>query len=473
MGHHAELADLDLPEFGLPTVEPAIPADEYRFRMEELYARARELGYDVFVVYADREHFANLTYLTGYDPRFEEALLVLNIDAKKGEKPKLLIGHEGFGYLKVNPIKDDLEPVLFPSFSLMGQERDGSRDLAEILQSSGVVRGAKVGVAGWKYYSPLETDTPDLWLEIPSYIADTLRKLCGGDECVRNANSLFMHPTSGMRSANDVDQLARFEFAATYTSQGIRNVIFGLRPGMSEFEAVELMRLNGMPLSCHLMLSSGPRAFMGLPSPTSRRIERGDPLTMAYGVWGALNCRAGFVVGGVGELPDGISDYIDKLVSPYFEAVSSWYENVGIGVQGGKLHRAIHDRIGEPFFGVSLNPGHLIHLDEWVNSPIYKGSTEKLRSGMALQVDVIPATNTPYFTTNIEDGIALADKELRAEFATCYPEAWGRIQARRVFMEDELGIRLKPEVLPFSNIPTYLPPYLLAPHRAMRIVKSI
>lgn len=85
MGHHAELADLDLPEFGLPTVEPAIPADEYRFRMEELYARARELGYDVFVVYADREHFANLTYLTGYDPRFEEALLVLNIDRKRAK----------------------------------------------------------------------------------------------------------------------------------------------------------------------------------------------------------------------------------------------------------------------------------------------------------------------------------------------------------------------------------------------------
>ena len=89
---------------------------------------------------------------------------------------------------------------------------------------------------------------------------------------------------------------------------------------------------------------------------------------------------------------------------------------------------------------------------------------------MALQVDVIPATNTPYFTTNIEDGIALADEGLRTEFASKYPEAWERIGSRRAFMEEELGISLKPEVLPFSNIPAYLPPFLLSPHRAMRLV---
>jgi hypothetical protein len=31
-------------------------------------------AYDRFVVYADREHSASLAYLTGSDPRFEEAL---------------------------------------------------------------------------------------------------------------------------------------------------------------------------------------------------------------------------------------------------------------------------------------------------------------------------------------------------------------------------------------------------------------
>jgi hypothetical protein len=93
----------------------------------------------------------------------------------------------------------------------------------------------------------------------------------------------------------------------------------------------------------------------------------------------------------------------------------------------------------------------------------------ELRSGMALQVDIIPATGTPWFTTNIEDTIALADDGLRAAFATGYPEAWARIQARRAFMADQLGIALHPDVLPFSNIPAWLPPFLLGSDRAMTI----
>ena len=34
-------------------------------------------------------------------------------------------------------------------------------------------------------------------------------------------------------------------------------------------------------------------------------------------------------------------------------------------------------------------------------------------------------------------------------------------------MADVLGIRLKPEVLPFSNLPAYLPPFMLSPGRAL------
>jgi len=208
---------------------------------------------------------------------------------------------------------------------------------------------------------------------------------------------------------------------------------------------------------------------MGLPSPSSRVIDVGDPFTTAYGVWGALNCRAGWVVEDESQLPQEIRDYVPKLVAPYFEAVAEWYRLVGIGVEGGVLYKTIHDRIGAPFFGVNLNPGHLIHLDEWLNSPIHRGSRLKLRSGMALQVDVIPATGTPYFTTNMEDGVALADSRLRADFAAAYPGAWDRIQTRRDFMADVLGIRLKPEVLPFSNLAAYLPPFLLSPGKAMRL----
>jgi hypothetical protein len=36
-------------------------------------------------------------------------------------------------------------------------------------------------------------------------------------------------------------------------------------------------------------------------------------------------------------------------------------------------------------------------------------------------------------------------------------------------MRDVLGIQLKAEVLPFSNIPAYLPPFWLSPRRTMRV----
>ena len=82
-------------------------------------------------------------------------------------------------------------------------------------------------------------------------------------------------------------------------------------------------------------------------------------------------------------------------------------------------------------------------------------------------MDIIPATGTEYGTVNVEDGIGLLDEAGRREFATRYPAAWARIGARRKFMQETLGIRLRDEVLPFSNLAGCLPPYLLSPGRIL------
>ena len=461
-GARVELAEIALPEFGLPREEPTIPAATYETRVAAARQRADNAGYDLLMVYADREHFANLAYLTGFDPRFEEALLILAPD----RPPTLLVGNEDMAYTAISPL--ELRLVLYQTFSLLSQPRSSSAPLATILHEAGVGTsgGKRVGFAGWKYFAPAETAAPDQWLEVPAYLVDTLRGM--GCE-VRNAGQIFMEPEYGLRATNDVDQLAYFEFAATHGSQGLRNLLFNVHPGMSEFEAFKLLAPIGLPLCYHPVVFSGERTALGLASPSSRVMQAGDPVFAALGYWGSNNARAGFLVAGAEMLPTAIGDYVDKLVAPYFRAIVEWYEHVGIGVTGSELFDIIDRHLSDPFFGVSLNPGHLIHLDEWVSSPIYRGSTQLLRSGMALQVDVIPATNTPYHTTNIEDGIALADKALREAFEQKYPDAWGRIQQRRAFMRDVLGIRLKPEVLPFSNIPAYLPPFWLSPQRAMRV----
>lgn len=460
-----ELVEVDLPEFGEPTVEPAIPAEVHAERVAAALARAGERGLDALVVYGDREHWANVTYLCGYDPRFEETLLIL----REGQRPALLVGNEGWAYAELAP--GDVDRVLFQTFSLLGQPRGGAA-LPDILRERGIAPGRRVGVIGWKYFGAGDGGLGASSLDVPSYIADAIRGLVGPSGAAVNATDILMAADGGLRAVNDVDQLAAFEHAATFTSQGLRNVLFGLRPGLREIDAARLMAFNGLPQAAHPMLSSGRRAFYGLPSPSAKVIERGEPFTMAYALWGALNARAGFVVEAADELPAGIQDYVERLVAPYFSAVVAWWEAVGIGVKGGELHEAVLSRIGDPFFGVSLNPGHLIHLDEWMNSPIAENSAVPLRSGMALQVDVIPATNSPWFTTNVEDGLALADEPLRARFAQRHPEAWRRIERRRRFMTDVLGIQLRPEVLPFSNIPAYLPPFLLSPRRVMAVARS-
>lgn len=453
----ARLTKIDLPDFGMPESMPEIPPSLYRARMERFRSRARERGYDRVIIYADREHSANLSYLTGFDPRFEEAVLVVG---PSGD-PLILVGNECVGMAEAAPLPMRVE--LFQELSLPGQPRDRSRSLDEVLAGDKISEGTRVGVIGWKEYEDRGL------IEVPAFLVDALRRAVGEEGTVESATDLLTAAADGLRVINEVEQLAFFEYAACQTSTGVRNLLFGLRPGMTEQEAVRLLEWNGMPLSCHLMLTAGDRATLGLLSPGDRKIKRGDRFTVAFGIWGALNCRAGFVAEDATDLPSGINDYTQRLVGPYFEAIAEWYSALHIGQTGGVLYEIIDRHLGDPFFGIFLNPGHQIHLDEWVNSPIAAGSTIELRSGMAFQVDVIPATGTEYFTTNIEDGIALADESLRTEFAASYPEAWSRIQARREFMRDAIGIDLHPDVLPFSNIPAYLPPFLLSPNQVMTL----
>jgi hypothetical protein len=455
----ARLVGVDLPEFGMPDARPEIAPAIYAARLERLRERADVAGLDRLIIYSDREHSANLAWLSGYDPRFEESLAIVGPSGP----PAILVGNECQGVAGQAPL--EMRPVLFQDFSLAGQPRDRSDGLGDILVQGGVRAGARVGLVGWKTYSrPEQTD-------LPAYVVDEVRRLVGPGGSVENATGLLIDNVDGLRTIAELDQLAALEYASCQTSGGVRNLISHLAPGLSEAEAVRLLMWDGTPLSCHLMLTAGPRATLGLLSPGTRRMERGDRFTTAFGIWGALTCRAGFLVADQAELPGDISDYVDRLVAPYFEAVADWYGALRVGQTGGALYEIVHRHIGAPFFGVSLNPGHLIGLDEWINSPVAPGSRVELRSGMAMQVDIIPATGTEYFTTNIEDGIALADSSLRAEFATAYPEAWGRVQARRTFMESALGISLHPDVLPFSNIPAFLPPFLLDPGRAMALAE--
>lgn len=457
----AKLTACELPDFGTKDTDVTLPVEIYANRLAALRERMAKESVDQTVIYGDREHNANLQWLTGFDPRFEEAVAVVGLSGRV----TLVVGNECKYYATSSPA--DVEIVWFPEFSLVGQPRGlPNGDLVAILQAAGLKSGQKVGVAAWKYHLGQDGSVTRDWFDLPAFILRDIQGIAG-ESNVTNVADWFMAADSGFRAICELEQMAVFEAAATRSSDNFCQVLFGLHEGMNERDLVRRLQFDGDVLTCHAMMSSGERTVFGLASPSFRSISVGEPVVMVYGVQGALTCRAGVWARSSDELPNSYSDYVDVVVEPYFKTVVKWYSAMRVGQTGGALWQIAVDGLPTPFFNRELNPGHLIHYEEWMNSQVHPGSTDQMLSGMCIQVDIIPNPSKPYPTTNIEDGIGLADEGLRKAFAAKYPAAWDRITKRREFMIQILGIELHADVLPFSNIPAYLPPYWLDPRQAM------
>jgi hypothetical protein len=457
----SSLKNIRLPEFGgREATCPNIPVAEYRQRLERAGTRMQREKLDFLVVYGDREHFANLAFLTGFDPRFEEALLLLN---QSGEL-LLLVGNECQGYLPDAAIGCRVE--LFQDFSLMGQPRENSRPLRNILSDFGIGPGHALGSVGWKYYDERLVANPATASDLPAYLIDLLRELVGDRQLVRNVTAWFTDPQDGFRSLNSAAQIALMEYASIHTSLAVRDSLRELRPGVRECDLPLHATASGLPYSCHTMASFGEKVRRGLSSPSQRRAELGDPFALALGIWGALTCRAGVIAESAKDLPPQLAEFFPRLAGNYFDVVVAWYEHLEVGAGAAEVYAATHAVRDPQLMDFAVNPGHLIQLDEWSHSPFQPDSRCKLRSGMAIQMDIIPVSKGPFCYANVEDGVALADESLRGELARSHPKCWDRIQARRVFMTDTIGIELDASVLPLSNMPAWLSPYALAQETA-------
>ena len=191
------------PDFGEADVRPELPPGRHAERIEGLRARMTQRGYDHLIVWADREHSAGIAFLTGFDPRFEEAILIVGSDGD----PAILVGNECWGMAGAAPLP--MRRILHQDLSLPGQPRDRSGPLAGVLADEGIAAGARIGVVGWKTYADRAT------IEAPAFLVDELRRLTGPGGLVESASDLLIDPADGLRVINDVDQLAVFEWAGT------------------------------------------------------------------------------------------------------------------------------------------------------------------------------------------------------------------------------------------------------------------
>ncbi|MBV9392702.1 MAG: Xaa-Pro aminopeptidase, partial [Verrucomicrobia bacterium] len=402
------------------------------------------------------EHFGNIVFLSGFEPRFEEAFLLLGPQRKR----VLITGNESESYAVIARLPG-LTVLRSQTLSLMAQDRTQHPRLIDRLRDAGIKPRNTIGLVGWKYLEPEEDENHATGFFVPSVYVQMFARLAESQDALRDCTSILMHPETGLRAILDADQIAAFEWASTRCSLALWHIVSGVREGDTEFDAVARMGYCGDPLAIHTILaSSAPgEPVIGLRSPTGRKLRRGDGVTAAVGFWGGLSSRAG--------LFDTDNDDFLELAKAYFDALITWYEIADIGVSGGELHSAVTDKLASGGLQSALNPGHLTGHEEWMHTPVRPRSSERLRSGMPFQIDVIPTPIPEGQCLNCEDPVTFADAGLRDEIKKKHPDCFNRIEARRSFMRIRLGVDVKPSILPLSSTPLYLPPFWLKPNHVL------
>jgi len=453
---------MQIKKAALPQVPPAeeIPQtslDELEQRYRRLMTRMDQECFSHVVIYGDREHFANLSYMTGgYDSRFEETLLVI----AKDQTPVLIVGNEGTSYSGISRLIHTTE--LFQTFSLQGQTRDKKTRLHTLLRRCGLDSSARIGVVGMKYFEPEEAEEPQQTYDIPHYIVEELAELAPRSN-LRNVTEWFTHPHDGLRTMLSEHEIALSEYMGGYLSEEVRTVLRSLRPGVTETEAASVFRHRGLPFSAHPVVSFGDEAvLLGLSSPDpSHVLRQGDPVNVAFGVRGANVARTGLAVSSRQELGQARSSIVEDFYFPYFEAMKAWYESLAVGRSSHEVYTAAIKVLGDSRFGVTLNPGHQIHLEEWINTPFRSDFDFPIRSGTALQCDIIAFPGGPYVGVHVEDSLVVAGPDLTKRLTATYPRVMSRIRLRQDMMRKLLGISVSDDVLPLSNIQAVLHPFLL------------
>lgn len=439
------------------TNKPVLLSDE---TMEERYNkvmnRMKIEGIDSLVIYADLEHGGNFEYLTGFLPRFEEALLVLN---QCGDH-YMLMGNENLN--KVAAARICATAIHVPHFSLPNQPMDVNEPLIELIKKAKIQSNSCVGIVGWKNFTSKIEDNQQIF-DVPSYIVEAIKKIVDGGS-VFNATFIFIGD-KGVRCVNNVNEIEHYEFGAALASDSILRAMNMIELGVSEMEMGEILNSFGQRNSVVTIASAGPRFIKANIYPTNKRIELNDSISLTVGYKGGLSSRAGYAVHSSDELGNK-SDYLDVLVKPYYNAIACWLESVCCGLIGDKVYQLIESVLPKSKFNWSLCPGHLVADEEWMSSPIYSGSEEVLESGMLFQIDIIPSQKG-YAGTSCESTVLIADKSLREKIKQESPELWDRIKERREYIKNVLGININEDILPMCSTVGYLRPLLLDKNKAM------
>lgn len=417
---------------------------------------------DALLVYADREHGANFSYLTGFEPRFEEALLVIH---RSGEN-FLVLGNEN---MKMEfHCRIPVKALHCPYFSLPYQPQEDGQPIERCLEQAGIGEGMNVGCVGWKLFTG--SKDKEYMFDIPSFIIEALRVIDNRGR-ITNETGIFIDSQEGLRVHVNAEEIAYHEFAAGLASANIYKVMDEIEVGKTEMEMAALITTEGQPLSVTTICATGERFTNAVVFPRTKRICLGDSVSITLGLRGGLSSRSAYAVSKKEELPEQEREWLEEVVFPYYQALTTWLGMIGIGVKCSEIYTEMKRVLPKEKYHWTLNPGHYTADDEWTSSPFYPESEVVLESGMLLQADIIPKVSG-YAGVSAEDGVVIMGEDIVSELREKYPETWERLCERKRYVEQVLGIRLKKEVYPMSDICGYLRPFLLNRELALKWVSS-
>lgn len=427
-------------------------------RKEKILKKMNKKGLDKLIIYGDVEHGSNFEYLVGFFPRFEEALLIID---KSGEAT-LLLGNENLN--KVDKARIQANKLHVSLFSLPNQPNSKDLQLIDILRSAEIRKNQKIGLVGWKLFTS-EMEERRYMFDIPSFIVESIKKIVKNDCFITNETDLFIGK-EGVRTRNNANEIAHYEYGASLASNCILDAMNALDEGVSELEIGDCLLRYGQHTSIVTIASSGERFINGNMFPRDNRVKNGDLISLTIGYRGGASSRAGIAVKDLQELPNNQKNYLDRVAIPYFRGYVTWLEQIKIGMTGSDLFKKIEEVLPREEYGWFLSPGHLTAEEEWMSSPIYENSTEKITSGMLFQIDIIPAVKG-YPGVSAESTVVIADEKLQKAIQSEYPEMWKRMSKRRAYLKKDLGIDLSNDVLPMCNTVAYLRPFLLEKRKVL------
>lgn len=283
--------------------------DTLRQRKAKVLANMRQQGLDTLIIYADKEHGGNFEYLTGFIPRFEEALLVVHRDGEA----VLVLGNENLKLASYARLENRV--IHAPWFSLPNQPMEPRKTLAQLFQEAGVVGGKRVGLAGWKLFTGAVDDRARMF-DLPAFIVDAIREAAGPQASITNATGIFIDPASGARITNNANELAHYEYGANLASTAILTALNAIAPGKTEKQIGALLAAEGQANSVVMIAATGDRFAGANLYPSDKAIQRGDKFSLTTSFKGGLSSRAAYVVADESELAPEVADYLDVVAKP-------------------------------------------------------------------------------------------------------------------------------------------------------------